>query len=108
MQEAFAEAVGGRKEEVRVTLAIEQLMQAERFTPDPVGDGELAPDFDTVPDGFSPIVGEAWTRLERPRQDQVLRWHVNWNGFNADQVARIVGNVLDGKPRSQWFDMAGV
>jgi hypothetical protein len=106
MLEAFAEAIGSSKEAVRVTLGIEQLTQADRFTPDEANPGKVTPVMDSVPDGFAPVIGDAWAGLTAAHQEFVLRHHVNWSGFGRQQVDQVIRNVIGGEPKEQWF--AGV
>jgi hypothetical protein len=109
MQEIYAEATGGRREEIRVTLGVEQVMAADQFIPfDERDETRVRPEFDTVPDGFAPAVtSDAWSGLERAQKEYALKHNVNWSGYSPDQVGMVIRNVIDGKPKEQWFSGFG-
>jgi hypothetical protein len=105
MLEAYTEATGCQREEILARIAIDQIMQADWFQIDEIDERVVRAEYDTVPDGFDPVVGDAWSHLQKKEQEYALRMkdNVNWSGFSRDQIDRVIRNVIDGQPKEQWF-----
>jgi hypothetical protein len=107
MQEIYAEATGQQSDAVRVTRAIEYLMQADWFSFSETDERIVRAEYSTVPDGFGPVVGDAWAGLERAQKEHALRHNVNWSGYSPDQIGTVIRTVIDGTPRERWFSGVG-
>src|SRR5262249_40870942 len=44
-----------------------------------------------------------WALLDRGQRANVLRLHADWRGFDHEDAAVVVRNILDGRPREEWF-----
>ena len=85
-----------------VTRQIERLLKAGYFS-DWDDANKVCPDFAGLNASYVTWMVLGWENLDRSQQKQMLREFVDWDGFDHPSSDRVKRNVLDGRPREEWF-----
>jgi hypothetical protein len=84
-----------------VTRQIERLMEAVYFSD--WDTNKVCPDFAALTWGYITWMVLGWDNLDRTQQEPMLEKYVDWNGFDHPSSHQVKQNVLDGRPKEEWF-----
>ena len=85
-----------------VTRQIERLLDAG-YLEDWDDPNKVWPDFAGLNASHIAQTMLAWAGLDRSQQERMLDKYVLWNGFDHPSKDRVMGNVLDRRPKEEWF-----